>query len=74
VPDAHFGQVVAVAVESSGDPDDVRAAVRDLARRELSPFKRPRWVAVAPRLVLGRTGKIDRAATAVELATALVRV
>jgi O-succinylbenzoic acid--CoA ligase len=65
VPDAHWGQRVAAGLRVEGsDPEATLVQVRSEMERQLASFKRPRHYALATRFVYGRTGKLDRRATA----------
>jgi O-succinylbenzoic acid--CoA ligase len=58
VPDARWGQIVAVALEV--DPTTDLESVLSLSRMALAPHKRPRLGCVVPTLPLTSSGKLDR--------------
>ncbi|WP_420497177.1 class I adenylate-forming enzyme family protein [Parafrankia sp. FMc2] len=60
VPDDRLGQRVAAVVESAGPPLDM-AALAELCRRELSPYKVPEFWAQVDALPVNAMGKVQRA-------------
>jgi O-succinylbenzoic acid--CoA ligase len=68
VPDPHWGQLVAAGLRlGPGEPALLLESVRCELERRLAAFKRPRQYALVQAFVYGRTGKLDRRATALAL-------
>jgi len=72
VPDDTWGEVLAVAVVPSGDPNP--SAIVRFSRAELAPHRRPRFVAFVGALCTNDTGKLDRRATAAHARQRLERI
>ncbi len=64
VPDPRFGQVVAAALRIDAVCPDLVVTVDRECRQKLANYKRPRLYASATAFVYGKTGKLDRHATA----------
>jgi O-succinylbenzoic acid--CoA ligase len=68
VPDPRWGQVVAAALRThTEDVARLLSAVQQRAEQHLALFKRPRFYACVAEFAQGRTGKVDRRATALRL-------
>jgi O-succinylbenzoic acid--CoA ligase len=68
VPDPRWGQVVAAALRTqSRDVARLLIDVQQRAEQHLAPYKRPRFYACVADFAQGRTGKLDRRATAQRL-------
>lgn len=74
VEDVRWGQLVAAALRTSAPREGLVEAVHAESQRRLAAFKRPRLYACTSTFVHGRTGKLDRVATARALAAALLPV
>ncbi len=65
VPDARWGEVVAAALRTeAASSEEVLRRVEQMSRDRLAGFKRPRLYACVSRFAQGKTGKLDRRATA----------
>ncbi len=67
IPDERWGQAVAVVVEPTVEPTVEPLPIAQLTAHlapRLAGFKRPRFVAVTPRMDRSESGKVDRQATA----------
>jgi O-succinylbenzoic acid--CoA ligase len=64
VDDPQWGQLVAAAVVLEPQTAAALRQLRTHIAAQLAPYKRPRLLALLPRLLSTRTGKLDRSATA----------
>jgi len=63
VPDETWGQRVCVAIGGNVSEEQVR----EFAAEQLSGFKRPKSILIAPALPVTHSGKVDREATKARL-------
>jgi O-succinylbenzoic acid--CoA ligase len=74
VPDPRWGEAVVAGLRTrEGDDAALIAAVAAEARRRLAAFRRPKFYVCAREFVQGKSGKLDRVATASALGEALMQ-